>query len=133
MRLRKKINLYTAVLFIFLLLLMNVSIYFVFSNLMMVNELNRAKAETKKIAFDVSKNVNDISPNDLLRAYLPIDGMIGIVKEGQRNGTVVTSDSEKQLSNRDSGFYPGEKSAIITYHKKKYVFVSNPIVWGMEV
>ncbi|WP_141993184.1 ATP-binding protein [Bacillus sp. B4EP4a] len=130
MRLRKKINLYTAVLFIFLLLLMNVSIYFVFSNLMMVNELNRAKAETKKISFDVSKNVNDISPNDLLRAYLPIDGMIGIVNEGQRKGTVVTSNSEKQLSNRDSSFYRGEKSAIITYQQKKYVFVSNPIVWG---
>ncbi|MGE7904749.1 ATP-binding protein [Peribacillus sp. NPDC094092] len=130
MRIRKKINLYTAVLFIFLLLLMNVSIYFVFSHLMMVNELNRAKAETKKIAFDVSKNVNDITPNDLLRAYLPIDGMIGIVNGGQRKGTVVTSDSEKQLSNRDSSFYQGEESAIITYHQKKYVFVSNPIVWG---
>ncbi|MFD6208938.1 sensor histidine kinase [Peribacillus sp. NPDC060253] len=129
MRLRKKINLYTAVLFIFLLLLMNVSIYFVFSNLIMVNELNRAKAETEKIAFDVSKNVNNISPNDLLRAYLPIDGMIGIVKEGQPKGTVVTSNSEKLLSNRNSGFYPGEKSEIITYHQNKYVFVSNPIVW----
>ncbi|MDF9759738.1 signal transduction histidine kinase [Peribacillus simplex] len=130
MRLRKKINLYTTVLFIFLLLLMNVSIYFVFSNLMMVNELNRAKAETEKIAFDVSKNVNQISPNDLLRAYLPIDGMVGIVKEGQRKETFVTSNSEKQLSNRNSRFYPGERSVIITFHQKKYVFVSNPIVWG---
>lgn len=130
MRLRKKINLYTAVLFIFLLLLMNVSIYFVFSNLMMVNEMNRARAETGKIAFDVSENVNNISPNDLLRAYLPIDGMIGIVIEGQRKGTAVTSNSEKQLSNRNSSFYPGEKSEIITYQQKKYVFVSNPIVWG---
>lgn len=130
MRLRKKINLYTAVLFIFLLFLMNVSIYFVFSNLMMVNEMNRAKAETGKIAFDVSENVNNISPNDLLRAYLPIDGMIGIVIEGQRKGTAVTSNSEKQLSNRNSSFYPGEKSEIITYQQKKYVFVSNPIVWG---
>ncbi|MFS0603549.1 sensor histidine kinase [Peribacillus frigoritolerans] len=130
MRLRKKINLYTAVLFIFLLLLMNVSIYFVFSNLMMVNEMNRAKAETGKIAFAVSENVNNISPNDLLRAYLPIDGMIGIVIEGQRKGTAVTSNSEKQLSNRNSSFYPGEKSEIITYQQKRYVFVSNPIVWG---
>ncbi|MFJ5748279.1 sensor histidine kinase [Peribacillus frigoritolerans] len=109
---------------------MNVSIYFVFSNLMMVNEMNRAKAETGKIAFDVSENVNNISPNDLLRAYLPIDGMIGIVIEGQRKGTAVTSNSEKQLSNRNSSFYPGEKSEIITYQQKKYVFVSNPIVWG---
>lgn len=130
MRLRKKINLYTAVLFIFLLLLMNVSIYFVFSNLMMVNEMNRARAETGKIAFDISENVNNISPNDLLRAYLPIDGMIGIVIEGQRKGTAVTSNSEKQLSNRNISFYPGEKSEIITYQQKKYVFVSNPIVWG---
>lgn len=130
MRLRRKINLYTTVLFIFLLLLMNVSIYFVFSKQVMMNELNRAKAETEKMAFDVSENVNRISPNDLLRAYVPIDGMVGIVIEGQRQGTVVTSNSEKQLCNRPSSFYPGEESAIITFDQKKYVFVSNPIVWG---
>lgn len=129
MRLRQKINLYTTVLFIILLLLMNVSIYLVFSNLMLTNELERTEAETVKTAFDVSENVNRISASDLLRAYVPIDGMIKIVKEEQGKGTAVTSDSEKELSKRKSSFYQGEKSEIISYHQKKYVFVSKPIIW----
>jgi signal transduction histidine kinase len=129
MRLRKKINLYTTVLFIFLLLLMNVSIYLIFSNLMKTNEIERAEAETAKIAFDVSENVNRITPSDLLRAYVPIDGMIKIVKEDQGKGTAVTSDTEKELSKRESRFYPGEQSEIITFQHKKYVFVSHPIIW----
>jgi signal transduction histidine kinase len=129
MKLRNKINLYTTVLFIFLLIMMNVSFYLVFSSLMMTNELDRAKAETEKIAKDVSEAIHRISPNDLLRAYVPVDGMIQIVKNDQRSGTAVTSFSEQELSNRKSSFYPGEKSEMITYKQKGYVFVSIPIVW----
>jgi signal transduction histidine kinase len=98
---------------------------------MMTNELERTEAETAKIAFDVSENVNRISATDLLRSYVPIDGMIKIVKEGQGKGkgTAVTSNSEKELSKRKSSFYQGEKSEIISYHQKQYVFVSKPIIW----
>lgn len=129
MKLRQKINLYTAVLFVVLLILMNVSIYLVFSNLMITNELDRAKAETTKIAKDVSANVRHISPGELLRAYVPIDGKIEILKEGQGKGTAVTDESEQRLMTRESSFYHGETSEIITYQQKKYVFVSSPIVW----
>ena len=129
MKLRQKINLYTTVLFVVLLVLMNVSIHLVFSNLMITNELDRAKAETTKIAKDVSANVRHISAGELLRAYVPIDGKIEILKEGQRKGTAVTAESEQQLMARESSFYPGETSEIITYEQKKYVFVSSPIIW----
>ena len=129
MKLRQKINLYTTVLFIVLLILMNVSIYLVFSNLMITNELDRAKAETTKIAKDVSTNVRHISAGELLRAYVPIDGKIEILKENQGKGTAVTDESEQRLMARESSFYLGETSEIITYQQKKYVFVSNPIVW----
>ncbi|MDQ0245181.1 signal transduction histidine kinase [Bacillus fengqiuensis] len=129
MKLRNKINLYTTVLFIVLLLIMNVSIYLVFSHLMTANELDRAKAEAEKIAKDVSENVDRISPNDLLRAYVPIEGMIEVLKEGQRKGIAITSETEHPLSKRESSFFPGEHSEIITYNEKRYVFVSNPIIW----
>ncbi|HWO97659.1 MAG TPA: HAMP domain-containing sensor histidine kinase [Bacillus sp. (in: firmicutes)] len=129
MKLRNKINLYTTVLFIILLLIMNVSIYLVFSHLMVTSELDRAEAETEKIAKGVSENVDRISPNDLLRAYLPIDGMIKILKEGQRKGIAITSETEHALSKRESSFFPGENSEIIAYHEKRYVFVSHPMIW----
>jgi two-component system, OmpR family, sensor histidine kinase ArlS len=129
MKLRNKINLYTTVLFIILLLIMNVSIYLIFSHLMTTNELDRAKAEAEKIAKDVSENVNRISPNDLLRAYVPVDGMVKILKEGQQKGTAITSETEQSLSKRESSFFPGENSDIITYNQKRYVFISTPIIW----
>ncbi|OAS87747.1 sensor histidine kinase [Metabacillus litoralis] len=129
MRLRNKINLYTAVLFIFLLILMNVAIYLVFSNMIMTNELDRTKAETEKIAKDVSDAVNQIAPNNLLRAYVPIDGMVQIVGETNKKSSTITSHSENPLKDRKPIFYPGEKSEIITYNQKKYVFASNPIIW----
>ncbi|MBO1511791.1 sensor histidine kinase [Metabacillus bambusae] len=129
MRLRNKINLYTAVLFIFLLILMNVAIFLVFSNLIMTNELDRTKAETEKIAKDVSKAVNQIAPNNLLRAYVPIDGMVQIVVETNEDSSTITSHPENPLKDRKPIFYPGEKSEIITYNQKKYVFASNPIIW----
>lgn len=128
MKLRQKINLYTTVLFIVLLILMNVSIYLVFSHLMITNEFDRAKAETEKTAKDVSANVSHIPPGELLRAYVPIDGKIEILEEGQGKGTAVTAESEQRLMARASRFYPGETSDIITYQQKKYVFVSNPII-----
>lgn len=129
MKLRDKINLYTTVLFIILLLIMNVSIYLVFSHLMTTSELDRAKAEAAKIAKDVSENVDRISPNDLLRAYVPIEGMIEVLKEGQRKGIAITSETEHALSKRESAFFPGETSEIITYNEKRYVFISTPIIW----
>jgi signal transduction histidine kinase len=108
---------------------MNIAIYLIFSNLIMTNELDRTNAETEKIAKDVSKAVNQIAPNDLLRAYVPIDGMVQIVVETNEDSSTITSHPENPLKDRKPIFYPGEKSEIITYNQKKYVFVSNPIIW----
>ncbi|MGG3803680.1 sensor histidine kinase [Metabacillus fastidiosus] len=126
MRLRDKINLYTSVLFIILLIIMNVAIYSVFSHLMVENELDRAKAESEKTARDIRETIEQISPGELLRAYVPVDGMIGIVTEAGRQ--VTTSPSERSLQKRESTFYPGEKHELITYKKKDYVFISSPII-----
>jgi signal transduction histidine kinase len=108
---------------------MNIAIFLVFSNMIITNELDRTKAETEKIAKDVSDAVNQIAPNNLLRAYVPIDGMVQIVVETNEGSSTITSHPKNPLKDRKPIFYPGEKSEIITYNQKKYVFVSNPIIW----
>ncbi|WP_299093796.1 HAMP domain-containing sensor histidine kinase [uncultured Metabacillus sp.] len=129
MRLRNKINLYTAVLFSCLLIIMNVSIYLVFSKMMISNELERSKSEAAMVASKVSVDVMNIAdPGNLLRAYVPVDGMLQIVFE-QDKPTTITSRTEQELKGRSTTFYPGEKSDVITFHQKKYVFTSNPIIW----
>ena len=98
MRLRNKINLSTAFLFFCLFILSNISIYFVFSNLILDSEMEQAQAEAEKIANGINDSLGTISEETLLRAYIPIDGMIQIVTSDNKSFTTVTSPSEKKLS-----------------------------------
>lgn len=129
MKLRNKINLYTSVLFIALLILINVSIYFLFSHLMMSNELDRANAEADKIVTNINSSIDRIAPSSLLLAYVPIDGMIQVLNEDLTSKSKITTPSESILESRASRYFPGEMSEVITFTNKKYVFVSYPIVW----
>lgn len=130
MKLRNKINLYTSVLFIVLLICMNASIYFAFSHLMKENELERAQAEVEKVAPKIRSAVDNIPPSQLLFAYVPVDGMIQVLKEDLTSNGKITSTSAEKLSSRKSNFYPGEVSEFISHDGTPYVFVSSPIVWN---
>ena len=129
MKLRSKINLYTSALFIVLLIIMNTSIYFAFSHLMKENELERTIAEVEKIVTDIREAADRIAPSELLRANVPVDGMILLLKEDLTTDGKITSPSEGKLSSRDNMFYPGEYSELTMYEGTSYVFVSVPIVW----
>ncbi|MBM7606325.1 signal transduction histidine kinase [Metabacillus crassostreae] len=130
MKLRNKINVYTTGLFIILLIIMNISIYFIFSELMLKNERDQAKAEMEKTAYEISQNSSQIPPTDLLRAYVPIDGMIQIVKENNQGEPPITTDPENQLYQRKPTFYQGEHLEIITHNERSFVYASSPIIWN---
>ena len=128
MRLRNKINLSTAFLFFCLFILSNISIYFVFSNLILDSEMEQAKAEAEKIAKGINDSLGTISEETLLRAYVPIDGMIQIVTSDNKSFTPVTSPSEKELSNRSVQYFSEERSDRIEYSKNTYSFDTIPII-----
>lgn len=132
MKLRNKINLYTSVLFIALLILMNASIYILFSHLMMTNELDRAEANVEKIVTTIGKNMDLIPPAQLLLAYVPVDGMIRVFNDDLTINEKITTPSEGEaaLKTRPSRFVAGEISEVITLEKKRYLFTSYPIVWN---
>ncbi|WP_077210544.1 sensor histidine kinase [Bacillus dakarensis] len=129
MKLRNRINLYTAVLFIVLLILMNLFIFYLFSRLMINSELEQTKAETEKIVIGINEGINLVPPEDLLRAYVPIDGMIRIVLEDQKDPAPVTSPSEQDLMDRKVQYYKEERSERIQYNNRDYSFESIPIIW----
>lgn len=130
MKLRNKINLYTSVLFIALLMLMNTSIYFLFSHLMVTNELDRAEAEVEKIVTDIAPAIGRVAPKQLLLAYVPVNGMIQVLNEDLSSKAKITSPSAEILGAKTSKLYSGEVRELISYENKQYVFVSNPIVWN---
>ncbi len=129
MNLRNKINLYTSALFILLLIVMNIFIYYLFSRMTMDSELEQAYAEAEFVMKGMNEAVGTIPPEDLLRAYVPADGMIRIVTKDLRGPSPVTSSSEQELAKRPAAYYEEERVETIEYGGKKYSFVSVPIIW----
>jgi two-component system, OmpR family, sensor histidine kinase ArlS len=128
MKLRKKINLSTAFLFIGLFIISNISIYFVFSHSILDSEMEQAQDEAEKIVIGINDSLGTIAADIILRAYVPIDGMIQIVVPNHTSFTTVTSPSEKELSNRSVQYFSEEKSTRIEYNKKTYSFESIPFI-----
>ena len=67
MKLRTRINLYTMVAFLLLIVVMNGTIYFTFSQMMVKNELERAVDDADKTV----RGMTDIETSAFLRAFMP--------------------------------------------------------------
>lgn len=128
MKLRNKINLFTAVLFAALLILMNIAVYFTFSKLILDSELNIAAKEMEKTTDDIGKSLGSIPEAELLRSYVPINGMIQIVTADNKALSTVTSSTEKNLSEINSKYNQGEVEKFIVFQKSSYTFESMPII-----
>lgn len=132
MKLRNKINLYTSVLFVALLIVMNVFVYILFRHLILDSELKRVQAETEKMVEGMNESLETIPAEDLLRAYVPVDGMVRFVTEKNPAPSPVTSSTAQELIKLKKILYSGEKSEIITYLHKQYAYISVPIIWTDE-
>ncbi len=130
MRLRNRINLYTSVLFIVLLLIMNVIVYYAFSKLLIDSEMKQNQEEAERIVQGINQSIGLVESDDLLRAYVPVDGMIRIVSEDKSETLTATSSSEKQLPETNIQYLSDEKSERIEHKQQLYSFVSIPIIWS---
>jgi signal transduction histidine kinase len=128
MKLRNKINLYTAFLFALLLLIINITVYYSFSKLVLNSELNTAHDEMKNISMNLGKSLGTISEDTLLRSYVPINGMIQIVTKDQNASSPYTSPGAHDLSKRKSVFYSNEVSKTLEYQDRLFSFESMPIL-----
>lgn len=129
MKLRNRINLYTTVLFIALLIIIHLIIYYLFSNLTINSEVEQTVAETEKIAQGIDQGLADVTPNVLLRSYVPIDGMIRIVMENKETLALVTAPTEPELKEMENQFFQSEKREHTKHNGKHYSFVSFPLIW----
>ncbi|GAA0134005.1 two-component system sensor histidine kinase YkoH [Paenibacillus sp. YSY-4.3] len=129
MKLRSKINLYTTVIFVCLLILINGAIYFSFSRMMYNHELDRAKEEAVKTSKGIQAG-SSVPPQALLRAYVPINGMLRIVKSDGTSIAAVTASDEQDLLDLPIKYHRGELRKIIKYKGVPYAFISIPTIWA---
>lgn len=129
MKLRSKIYLYSSVLFAVLLVIMNLVIYFMFSRLSTDNQLDQAAAETAKIAADMRRVGTGVAAPELLRAYVPIEGMLRLLAPDGSGPAPVTSASEQEISRLKPVYYKDKLSEIIKVDGRSYAFVTTPVIW----
>ncbi|WP_211747985.1 ATP-binding protein [Paenibacillus sp. Marseille-Q4541] len=129
MKLRTTIYVYTSVFFIVLLLLINGFIYFMFDRLSIDTQMKRAEAEANAIANGVRNAADMVAPDDLLRSFVPAEGMLRLVREKGNNPSPVTSLSEQRLAEIAPSFYPSKQTEVRKIEKERYVFVSMPVIW----
>ncbi|MBY0014663.1 sensor histidine kinase [Paenibacillus typhae] len=130
MKLRSKIYLYSSVLFAVLLIIMNLFIYAVFSRLLTENELEQARAETAKIAADMRRAAGEVPPAELLRAYVPVEGMLRLLAEGGGGPAPVTSASEQELSRLKPAYHQERQTRMLSVDGRSYAFVTVPVIWS---
>lgn len=129
MKLRSKINLYTTALFALLLLVMNVSIYFAFSQMMMDSELRRVEAEGGHVSSGIIRAVAAVSAADALRSYVPVDGMIRIIGGGMTDYPGITSPGQEPLMNLRSQYSADRMVETVRHEGQTYASVSIPVIW----
>ncbi|WP_053360509.1 HAMP domain-containing sensor histidine kinase [Bacillus sp. FJAT-27251] len=127
MKLRHRVNLYTAAMFIVLLVIITFSIYSVFSRTMMNNELERMAGEALQ-AIDGVNKADGIPLDDVLRSYVPVNGMLQIVKADGKPRAAAANPDLYSLRSLPVDFYQKEVREIKEHNGTPYAFVSIPII-----
>ncbi len=130
MRLSRRIHLYSSVLFALVFIITNVLVYIVFSTLTIREQQQRIESQTAKTADNIRLSASDLPVADLLRAYVPLEGMIRIVAQQGSNSLLVTSPDEQSLSKRPVVYDANRVSQVIKDNGHRYVFVSIPVIWN---
>ncbi|MBG9589768.1 HAMP domain-containing histidine kinase [Cytobacillus firmus] len=127
MNLRKKIYLYTTVLFAVLLLIMNITVYAVFSKLIYENEQAAISNEMANMTKIAQRSIGNVPEAELLRAFVPSNGMVRLVQPDKKAITS-TSPDEKALREIPSEYISSELIKTMERDNRFYMFASAPLI-----
>ncbi|MEN2769232.1 HAMP domain-containing sensor histidine kinase [Ornithinibacillus xuwenensis] len=126
MKLRTKIQLFTSLFMLVLILLINASIYFLFYSNTVDSELEELTEQVNTIVSNLNANP-DIPPTELLKAFLPADGIIRVYPE---SGNPIVHSKDKEFLSLPGAFTNAETSEIILFEGERFATVSKPIIWN---
>src|SRR5699024_2673873 len=128
MKLRVKVQIFLSIFMLFVILLTNSSIYFLYENRVMENESNRVKENTENIMKAIKENnIDEIEEERLLQAFLPANGMIRIISE---DGDLLHNEAkEGSFHNWPFNYTTNESANFQKNTSPSYLQISVPIIW----
>lgn len=128
MKLSAKIRLFSSLFMLVLILLVNTSIYYLFKNISINSEVDEMTSQTNEIVKTLNSNP-EIARSELLRAYLPTDGMIRVIEE-ENDHLLLTLTKKDSFTELPASFVKTESNSIIHLdNQANFVTISKPIIW----
>lgn len=128
MKLSTKIRLFSSLFMLVLILLVNTSIYYLFHNISVESELEQLSDQTNEIVRTINKNP-DIAKSELLSAFLPVDGMIRVLDDGQEPH-LLTKTKKREYRSLPFSYTTSETKSVISMdNNPDFITVSKPIIW----
>lgn len=128
MKLKTKIQLFSSLFMLLLVLIVNTSIYLLFYKMTTDNEMEQLSEQTNTIVETIKENP-DIPKSDLLHAFLPSNGMVRVIDAGGEEliPTITKKQSYRQL---DLEYSESENQEMIDSPTgEKVAVISKPIIW----
>src|SRR5690625_890564 len=129
MRLKTKIQLFTSLFMLLLVLLINTSVYYAFNKISTNSELDQLSTQVNTLVETLNSNP-EIPKGDLLEAFLPENGMIRIYQENEEQPITVLT---KQMEYQDLfGEFTTQESREVVKRENEANFatISKPIIWS---
>src|SRR5690625_3114040 len=127
MKLRTKIQLFSSLFMLILILLVNASIYYLFYQISAESELEQVKSQTDTMAEELAENPE--VARDLIVAYLPTNGMARVFPQDgqplewhQRPDAYTTFEGEFNTAESQHIITPADGADVAV--------VTKPIIWS---
>ena len=128
MKLKTKIQLFSSLFMLLLIVLVNTSIYFLFYKISADNELDQLSDQTNAIVEAVHSNP-DIPKNQLLHPFVPANGLIRIIDESG-NDLIPTLTKRLVFQELPSTYSVQETQDVTKDLKGSHIAViTKPIIW----
>ncbi|MGM0920199.1 MAG: ATP-binding protein [Bacillota bacterium] len=130
MKINHKIQLFSTVWMLIIVLAINAAIYFLFLTIAQNSELDRLKLQAEAVAGAIRQDEKQpVNSSDLLRAYLPADGMIRIINDQSKEILAVSKNADYR-NILTPEFRSSESSEVVKAEGLSFAKAAVPVIWS---
>ena len=131
MKLRTKIQLFSSLFMLVLILLVNTSIYFLFYKTAADSELDQLTVQADGLTKTLAEksDITNEEASDLVEAYVPTNGMIRVINED--GGNEIPLRAKPGYKKLPSGYTTIESSSIVSGQSgTDTAVITRPVIWN---
>lgn len=127
MKLKSKIHLFTTLLMLILLILMNSSVYLLYEHLAIDTEYKQLKSRGEELLYAITQMEPNTEVDVVLRAYMPTNGAIRVVNDKQKQITSVKSSLSMNVATIKKA--DGEAYTKSQIDGSPLIMIEIPAIW----